>query len=172
MSKKMVCPVCGSKDVTQNDSFCHCNKCRKDFGRSPAADNGKPLIEEITGLRFRDGDCITGSLRARFAQEENCCLYEVYSTYTGEIHKVAAVLSMDEWMEFKRALLEDLYVYDWDKEYIPVNDGRPVDQFKSWELSLIVSPDEEYTSGGVGAYPVYFEGFEKLMKPYLDILED
>ena len=172
MKKLPVCPVCGSKDITKEESFYHCNACKADFGRTPAADNGEPLIHAVTGLRYRDGDCIMGSLRARFAQEETCCLYEVYSTYTGEIKKVAEVLSMDEWMEFKRVLLEDLFVYDWEREYIPVNDGRDVKNDKGWELSLIVSEDEEYTFGGYGEYPVYFKGFEKLMKPHLDLLNE
>ncbi|MBR3358704.1 MAG: TFIIB-type zinc finger domain-containing protein [Solobacterium sp.] len=171
MAKLPACPICGSKDVSRIEGFYHCNACRSDFGRKPVADNGKPLIDEIIGLRYRDGDLIQGSLRARFAAEEGCCLYEVYSTYTGEIKKVAHVLSLEEWKEVKRVLLEELYVYDWDKYYIPPNDGREVDQFKGWELSLEVSPDEVYTSGGFGEYPVYFKGFLKLMDPLLSVLK-
>ncbi|MBR4445233.1 MAG: hypothetical protein IKS37_05010 [Solobacterium sp.] len=172
MKKMPVCPVCGSKDVSRTESFYHCNACRSDFGRKPYADDGTPLIDAITGLRYRSGDCIQGSLRARFAEEETCVLYEVYSTYTGEIKKVAHVLTLEEWTEIKRVLLEELYVYDWDKNYIPPNDGREVDGFRGWELSLIVSPDEEYTSGGFGEYPVYFKGFRKLMDPLLSVLKD
>ena len=171
MPKLPVCPLCGYKKVQPADSFYHCPECLSDFGRQPHSDDGEPMVDAVTGLRFRYGDFISGSVRLRFAQEGDNCLYEVYDANEGGIDKYADLLSLEEWTALKKVLLEDLYVYDWEKLYIPVNDGRKVLGNNEWEFSVIVSDDEEYTYRGFDAYPVYWDKFLVVLEPFFRKLE-
>lgn len=170
MPRLPVCPHCGYKKVEPIDSFYHCPECLSDFGRIPLSDAGEPMLEAVSGLRFRYGDFISGSVRLRFVQEDGNCLYEVYDANEGGIDKYADLLTMEEWTALKKVLLEDLYVYDWEKEYIPVNDGRILGN-NEWEFSVIVSDDEEYTYRGFDAYPVYWDKFLEAMDPFFRKLE-
>lgn len=172
MSKKPVCPHCGSKDVSEAEGFYHCHGCHMDFGREPQSDNGTDMVDDVTGLRFRYGDAISGSVRMRIAQEEDgSCLYEVYDANEGGVDKVADVISAKDWKKIKEKLFDELYVMDWDREYYPVNDGREIRPNNAWELVVSVNDEEEYTFRGVDAYPVYWKEFMKLIEPYFDALK-
>ena len=165
------CPHCGSKNVSRVEGFYRCKNCRKDFGRDPIADDGTLLVDSVRGFRFRFGDVLSGSVRLRINQVDDDCLFEVYDSNEGGLDKVADVLPLDEWHKLKETMLRTLYVYDWDKEYIPVNDGREIRANNEWEFSVIVNEDEEYTHRGVDAYPVYWDRFLKLLDPFFDRLQ-
>ena len=171
IKKTPVCPHCGSKDVKEADGFYHCKNCSSDFGRTALTDDGKPMVDEVTGIRFRFGDAISGSVHLRFAEDAGSCVFEVYDANLGGADKVAEVLPMKKWMELKRKLFEELYVSDWDKFYIPVNDGQTIRGNNSWEFSVIVNENEEVTYSGIDAYPVYWHGLLNLLDPYLDKLK-
>lgn len=171
MPKNPVCPHCGSRNVTNVEDFYRCEDCHRDFGRVPFSDDGVPMVDAVKGLRFRFGDFITGSVHLRFAQEEECCLYEVYDANEGGIDKYADMLSLEEWTELKKKLFENLYIYDWDRYFIPVNDGREIRGNNEWIFSIIVSDDEEYTYTGVDAYPVYWDRYMKVLEPFFKKLE-
>ena len=164
------CPHCGSKNVSRVEGFYRCADCLNDFGRTPYDDNGIPMIEACSGLRFRLGDLFNGSVRLRLGQDGDVCLYEIYDSNGGGLNKYADMLSKEEWNRFRKELFEKVYVYDWDKEYIPVNDGRDVSDDEEWELSVIIDENEEYLYRGYGAYPVYWDKFMKLLKPILENL--
>lgn len=171
MSGTMICPHCGSKHVEKVSDFFVCQDCHRDFGRDFFTDEGIPVKESITDIRFRYGDVISGSVRAHFLQDENQCVYEVYDSYGGGVDKVADVMSRKEWEEFKRKLVEDLYVFDWDKVYYPANDGREIRGNNEWELNIGVGKEEEYTFKGVDAYPAYWNRFTKILEPYINKLK-
>ncbi len=171
MPKNPVCPHCGSRNVTNVEEFYRCEDCHSDFGRVPYSDDGVPMVDAVTGLRFRFGDFITGSVHLRFAQEDDDCLYEVYDANEGGIDKYADVLSLEEWTNLKKKLFENLYMYDWDRSFIPVNDGREIRGNNEWLFSIIVSEDEEYTYSGVDAYPVYWDRFMRVLEPFFKKLE-
>lgn len=171
MPKNPVCPNCGSRNVTNVEDFYRCEDCHTDFGRVPFADDGVPMVDAVKGLRFRFGDFITGSVHLRFAQEDDDCLYEVYDANEGGIDKYADVLSLEEWTDLKKKLFEKLYIYDWDRYFIPVNDGREIRGNNEWIFSIIVNDDEEYTYTGVDAYPVYWDRYMKVLEPFFKKLE-
>ena len=123
MKKLPICPHCGSKNVVAEEDFYHCNDCLVNYGRKVFSDHGEPMVDAVTGLRFRYGDVISGSVRLRFIQDGDVCLYEVYDSHEGGLNKFAGVLSADEWKQLKAKLFESIYVDDWDRMYIPVNDG-------------------------------------------------
>lgn len=171
MKKMPVCPHCGSRKTEENDSFYTCRDCRCDFGREALSDDGHPMTEAVRGMRFRYGDVISGSVRLRFVQDGDICLYEVYDSNEGGVDKNAGVLSAEEWKELRRKLFEDLYLMDWDREYIPVNDGREIRGNNEWEFAVAVDMDEEYVFRGIDAYPVYWNRFLKLLDPFFDELK-
>lgn len=171
VKKIPVCPHCGSKNVKAMNLFYVCKDCSHDFGRPALTDDGESMIDKVTGLRFRYGDAISGSVHLRFAEDEGSCVFEVYDANEGGANKVAEVVPMETWNNIKRKLFEELFVNDWDGEYIPVNDGQSVLGNNSWEFSLIVSENEELTYSGVDAYPVYWHGLLNLLDPYLDKLK-
>ncbi len=171
MPKIPVCPHCGSRNVTNVEEFYRCEDCHTDFGRVPYSDDGVPMTEAVTGLRFRFGDYISGSVHLRFAQEDEDCLYEVYDANEGGIDKYADMLSLEEWGELKKKLFENLFIYDWDKYFIPVNDGREIRGNNEWEFSIIVNEEEEYTYSGVDAYPVYWDRYMRVLEPFFKKLE-
>lgn len=171
MPKLPICPHCGSKLVTPAETFFRCDECHTDFGREPMSDDGRILSESITGIRFRYGDVISGSVRLRFIQDGDTCLYEVYDSNEGGIDKVAGVMNHEEWTAFRHKLFDDLYLFDWDKQYIPVNDGREIRGNNEWEFAVAVSEDEEYIYRGVDAYPVYWNRFLKALDPFFDQLK-
>jgi hypothetical protein len=171
-TKKLpVCPHCGSKNVVAKNSFYLCKDGSHDFGRPALTDDGQPMIDRVTGIRFRFGDAISGSVHLRFAEDEGSCVFEVYDANEGGRDKVAEVVPMKKWQEIKRKLFEELYVNDWDREYMPVNDGQSVLGNNSWDLEVIVSENEEVKYYGVDAYPVYWHGLLNLLDPYLDKLK-
>lgn len=165
------CPHCGSKEVSRVEGFYRCAGCLTDFGRVPYDDNGVPMIEACSGLRFRFGDLINGSVRLRMGQDGDVCLYEIYDSNGGGLNKHADMLDKAAWDKFRKELFNKVYVNDWNKEYIPVNDGTPVITDQDWELSVIVDENEEYIFRGYGAFPVYWDKFMKLLKPILANLE-
>lgn len=171
-TKKLpTCPHCGSKKVKKVDTFYRCSECKNDFGREVLTDDGLSMIEEVKGIRFRFGDIISGSVRLRFAQDGEDCLYEVYDSFEGGLNKVAGVLTHDEWIDFKKKLFNSIYVNDWAKDYIPVNDGKTVRDNNHWELAYYVNENEEYIYEGVDSYPVYWTQFTRLLKPFVDQLK-
>jgi hypothetical protein len=170
--KLPVCPHCGEKEVSRVESFYRCSSCHIDFGRTPVSDEGVPMVDAVTGLRFQYGDVISGSLRLRFLQDGEVCLYEVYDTNGGNIKKHADVLSGAEWKKLKKNLFENLFVTDWDHVYYPVNDGREISHNDAWSLAVIVNENEEYEYQGVDEKPVYWKGFEKLFKPFFEDLDE
>ena len=129
------------------------------------------MIDAVTGLRFKYGDVISGSVRLRFIQDGDVCLYEVYDSHEGGLNKFAGVLSADEWKELKRKLFEDIYVNDWDRVYIPVNDGREIRDNNEWAFNVIVNDSEEYGYWGVDEHPVYWKKFMDLIEPFMDNLK-
>ena len=168
MAKTPVCPHCGSKETVDNESFYTCNACHNDFGREALSDDGESMITAVKGMRFRYGDVISGSVRLRFVQDGDVCLYEVYDSYEGGVNKFAGVLEGKEWTKLKKTLFESLYLMDWDREYIPVNDGREIRGNNEWEFAVAVSMDEEYVYRGVDADPAYWNKFMKLIEPFFD----
>ncbi len=172
MAKTPVCPACGSKMVTRVETFYRCSDCKKDFGRTPMSDDGVPMEKAVTGLRFRFGDIVTGSVRLRFIEEpDKDALYEVYDSNEGGLNKFAGVLTATEWVKFKKNLFEKAYVADWDRSYIPVNDGREISANNEWNLAVIVSDAEEIEFSGFDAYPVYWNAFLKLVDPFFENLK-
>ena len=171
MARLPVCPKCGSKQTSRVENFYRCADCRSDFGRKPYTDDGEPMAESVKGLRFRFGDLISGSVRLRMAEDLGSCLWEVYDTNDGDLDKYADVLDSEEWMTFKETLFSKLFYYDWDKEYIPVNDGREVRGNNEWEVDVIVNENEEYTCRGYDAYPIYWDGFMKLLDSFFNKLQ-
>lgn len=171
MAKLPVCPKCGSKQTSRVEQFYRCAACHSDFGREILSDEGENMAEAVKGVRFRFGDLISGSVRLRMAEDLDSCLWEVYDTNGGDLDKVADVLDAEEWKAFKKAMFEDLFIYDWDKEYIPVNDGREIRGNNAWEVDIIVNENEEYTYRGYDAYPVYWDKFMKLLDPFFNKLQ-
>lgn len=171
MSKTLICPHCGSKETKEENGWYHCSACHRDFGRTPFSDDGTEMVKAVTGLRFRYGDIFAGSVRLRFVSDGEGCVYEVYDANEGGVDKVAGVLDDKAWKKFKENLFEKLFVMDWDKEYVPVNDGREIRGNNEWELAVEVGESEEYVYHGVDAYPVYWNRFMKLLDPFFDQLK-
>jgi hypothetical protein len=171
VKKLPVCPLCGSKNVKAVDGFYHCKDCSSDFGRTAYTDDGEAMVDKVTGLRFRYGDETSGSVHLRFAEDEGSCVFEVYDAHLGGADKVAEVVPMDKWMAIKKKLFEELFVADWDRVYMPVNDGQSLPGNNSWEFSVIVNENEEMTYRGVDAHPVYWREFLNVLGPYLDKLK-
>lgn len=169
--KTPICPHCGGKKVTRVDAFYHCEECKRDFGREALSDSGESMIEAIKGMRFRYGDIISGSARLRFVQDGDDCLYEVYDSFQGGLNKYAGVLSNDEWIAMKKKMFEKIFLNDWDKEYIPVNDGKKVPENNHWEFAMYVNENEEYIFKGVDAYPIYWSQFMKVLHPFFENLK-
>ena len=169
--KLPVCPHCGSKNVKEVHHFYTCKDCSLDFGREAFSDDGRPMSDAVTGILFRYGDTISGSVHLRFAEDEGNCVFEVYDAHEGGANKVVEVVPMKTWMELKRKLFDVLFVNDWDKEYMPVNDGQSILGNNSWEFSVIVNENEEQVYHGVDAYPVYWHELMNLLDPYLDQLK-
>jgi DNA-directed RNA polymerase subunit RPC12/RpoP len=169
--KVPVCPHCGSKNVKTENGFYRCRDCSNDFGRTAMSDEGIPMIDAVTGLRFRYGDAISGSVHLRFAEDEGSCVFEVYDANEGGSNKHAEVIPMKTWMALKRKLFEELYVADWNREYMPVNDGQSVQDNNTWDFSVIVNENEEILYRGVDAYPVYWKELLALLDPYLEKLK-
>ncbi len=171
MRKIVVCPHCGSKKIEKFDTFSRCEDCQRDFGRAALDDEGRNLTESVKGLRFRYGDVITGSVRLRFVEDPSKqALFEVYDSNDG-LNKVAGIISEEEWNTLRKDLFEKVFVGDWEREYIPKNDGREIRGNNEWEFSTIVSEDEEYTYHGVDAYPVYWQDLLDLLEPYFNQLK-
>ena len=161
-----VCPHCGSKTTEALENYEKCLDCGMSFGREEVADNGESLIKAVHGLRFRYGDVVSGSVRLRMAEDSGVCVFEVYDANNGGVDKVADVISMDEWNKIKETLFHKLYLADWDKTYIPVNDGKTVSDNNEWELGLDVGDDEELVYRGYDAFPPYWKGFMKVLDPF------
>ena len=71
MAKKLICPHCGSKDVEKHSEYFVCNSCKNSFGRVALSDEGIPMVDAVTGLRFRYGDIVSGSVRLIMIQEKD-----------------------------------------------------------------------------------------------------
>lgn len=172
MAKKLPnCPHCGSKNVKQTKVHYLCKDCKNEFGRPALSDDGISMVDAVKALRFRYGDNVSGSVWLLMGEDETGeCLYEVYDAENGGADKYADVLSAKDWKAFKRKLFESLYVTDWDKEYIPVNDGKEIYDGNMWRLSVIVSDEEEVEYRGYGAYPIYWNAFLKLVDPFFNKL--
>lgn len=170
MANQSVCPHCGSKNTEAVENHFKCNDCNLDYGRVEYSDNGKPLVEAVCGLRFRYGDIVSGSVRLRMAEDGDVCVFEVYDAIQGGVDKVADVISMDEWKAFKETLYHKLYLADWDKEYIPVNDGQRVSENNDWELGVLLDDDEEMIYRGYDEFPAYWKGFLNLIDPFFSRL--
>ncbi len=171
MSKKIICPHCGSKKVQELEEYYLCDDCKNSFGREALSDKGIPMVEAVKGLRFRYGDIVSGSARLRMIQEKDgSCVYEVYDANEGGIDKVADVLSSEEWMKLKESLFQDLYLADWKRLYIPNNDGKMLLENNEWELGIDISWDEVYEYYGYDAYPPYWKDLMKLIEPFFNKL--
>lgn len=172
MSKKIICPHCGSKKVEDHNGYYVCEACKNSFGREAVSDKGIPMVEAVKGLRFRYGDVVSGSVRLRIVEEKDgSCLFEVYDANGGGVDKVADVLSQEEWKTLKEDLFHSLYLADWDREFIPNNDGKSILDNNEWELGIDVNSDEVYEYVGYDAYPVYWKDLMKLIEPFFDRLE-
>lgn len=166
-----VCPHCGSHHVQKIDNFYRCDDCARDFGRSETADDGTPLTEAIRGLRFRYGDVVSGSVRLRIEETDKDVRFEVYDANEGGVDKVEDKLDKEEWMKIKDRLINHLYVPDWDREYIAVNDGQKVPENNEWELDLDINEDEVMTYRGYDATPVYWSSLMRIINPFFNKLE-
>lgn len=172
MSKKLICPHCGSKNVVAHNGYYVCDSCKNSFGREALSDKGIPMVEAVKGLRFRYGYVVSGSVRLRMIEEKDgTCLYEVYDANEGGVDKVADVLSASEWKTLKEKLYNELYLADWNHEFIPNNDGKKVLDNNEWELGIDVSWDEVYEYTGYDAYPAYWKDLMKLIEPFFQRLE-
>lgn len=161
-----VCPLCGSSNTTKVKNFYHCNDCLSDFGRQPKADDGTPMVEAVKGLRFKYGDISTGSIRERFNEDGGVCLYEITDTNGGNLSKVNGVLTPEEWKCLKAKLVEELFLGDWSRNYIPINDGRAVQGNNAWSLDVVVSDDETYSFSGIDAFPIYWDEFYQIVDSF------
>ena len=74
------------------------------------------------------------------------------------------------WKAFKETLYHKLYLADWDKEYIPVNDGQRVSENNDWELGVLLDDDEEMIYRGYDEFPAYWKGFLNLIDPFFSRL--
>lgn len=166
MANLIICPHCGSRNTAVSEQHMTCLDCQMDFGRVENSDSGKPMVEAVHGLRFRYGDVVSGSVRLRMAEDGDVCVFEVYDANEGGVDKVADVISMDEWKAFKETLYNQLYLADWDRVYIPVNDGQRISENNDWELGIDVDEDEEIVYCGYDEFPVYWKGFLKLIDPF------
>lgn len=162
----IVCPHCGSKNIEKLENYEKCLDCGISFGREETSDDGEPLTKAVHGLRFRYGDVVSGSVRLRMAEDSGVCVFEVYDANNGGVDKVADVISMEEWEKMKDTLFHKLYIADWDKTYIPVNDGKTVSDNNDWELGFDVGEDEEIVYRGYDAFPPYWKGFMKVLDPF------
>lgn len=172
MAKKLpVCPHCGSKNVTDTKSHYLCKDCKNEFGRPALSDDGISMVDAVKALRFRYGDYVSGSVWLLMGEDETGdCLYEVYDANEGGADKYADVLSAKDWKNLKKKLFETLYVTDWDKQYLPKNDGKEVHGNNAWRLSLIVSDNEEIEFHGHDAYPAYWNSLMRILDPFFDKL--
>lgn len=166
MADHTVCPHCGSTNTEAVENHYKCLDCALDFGREEMSDAGTPLVEAMKGLRFRYGDIVGGSVRLRMVEDEDVCVFEVYDANEGGVDKVADIISLNTWNRFKSTLYHDLYLADWDREYIPVNDGQTVSENNEWELGILMEDDEEVVYRGYDAFPAYWKGFMDLLDPY------
>lgn len=173
MSDKLPeCPFCGSKNITRIDQFYECRDCNRDFGRDFTSDDGRPLMDAVKEIRFRYGDTISGSVRVRIQENEDGGVqYEVYDSNGGGVDKVKGMVEAKEWNNVKKKLFEDYFVQDWDRVYLPKNDGKKESENNSWELVFAVNEDEEHKIEGVDAYPPYWNKVMKLMDPFFKKLE-
>lgn len=172
MSEKLpVCPHCGSKEVIEEDGFYRCQKCTNDFGRKAVSDDGQPMVDVVKGLRFSYGSLLSSTEYLRIAEDGKSVVFEAYRAMNGKIKKNADVLEYEDWQKMKKFLFEQLFVNDWDREYLPVYDGEFVPDGMRWELSLIVDDDEELTIKGSDAYPVYWKSFEKIITKLLQRID-
>lgn len=169
--KLPVCPHCGSHHVKKIEDFYRCDDCRRDFGRSETADDGTPLTDAVKGLRFRYGDIVSGSVRLRIVEADGKVKYEVYDANEGGVDKVEDELSSEEWMKIKDKLINHLFVSDWDREYIAVNDGQSVPDNNEWELDLDINEDEVLTYRGYDAVPAYWTQLMRIVNPFFKKLE-
>ena len=166
----IICPHCGSRNTEKVENYHKCLDCGLDFGREEVTDDGLALEDAICGLRFRFGDVVSGSVRLRMAEDGDVCVFEVYDANEGGVDKIADVISMDEWKKIKNTLVAKLYIADWNKVYIPVNDGRTVSENNEWELGLAIGNDGEIVYRGYDAFPPYWKDFMKLMDPFFSRL--
>ncbi len=169
--KLPVCPHCGSKRVVEVQNFYRCEDCNQDFGRAVSADDGTLLKDAVKGLRFRYGDIVNGSVRLRIVQDETECLYEVYDANGGGVDKVADVLSLADWQDMKEKLFDKMFVADWQKVYIPRNDGTKLLDNNEWELDLDVNDDETISICGYDDEPVYWNALMRIIRPFFKKLE-
>lgn len=172
MAKKLICPHCGSKDVEKHSEYFVCNNCKNSFGRVALSDEGTPMVDAVTGLRFRYGDIVSGSVHLRMIQEKDgSCVYEVYDANEGSFDKVADVLSKEDWTRLKDWLFNELYLLDWNKEYIPENNGQNQLDNNEWELGIDINWDEGLEYRGYDAYPPYWKEFLKAVEPLFNKLK-
>lgn len=172
MVKKLPnCPHCGSKNVKTIKDHYLCKECKNEFGRLALSDDGEPMVDAVKALRFRYGDYLSGSVWLIMGEDETKeCLYEVYDAENGGADKYVDCLSEKEWKEFKEKLFESLLVMDWDKEYLPKNDGKEIPDNNAWRLSIFVNDEEVVEYHGHGAYPIYWNAFMKLVDPFFNKL--
>ncbi len=175
MSAQVVCPHCGSKETEERKgSFYYCKECTNEFGRDRNTDDGVPLVEAIQGLRFSYGNMVTGSIRIRFAWDEEgqTCVYEVYQVKDGKINKIADTIEQKEFDRIRNSLVNTMFVQDWDKVYYPINDGSSFNPDAEWRLDIIVKDEDERTYRGIDAYPPYFSKLNTYLKKYFAKLEE
>ncbi len=168
MSEEKMCPHCGSRETEVREGHYYCRNCGREFGRDKETNNGEPLKEKLTGLRFGIGNEKDGVLRIRIAKEAQTdeVVYEVYQAKNGFINKKADIMDTAVWNRLVNTLVDECFVCDWDRQYYPVNDGATLYQGVGWRLDLIVEGEDEITYQGIDAYPVYLARVRRLLAPY------
>lgn len=171
MAEKM-CPCCGSRQTEKRNNYFFCRNCGRDFGRDKETRDGKDMKQELTGIRFAIGDIDGNSYHLRIAKDDavDAIIYEVYSARDGVIRKNADVISREEAVKLRDALVDDCFVCDWDLQYYPVNDGKTLTPDVHWRLDLITKDDDDITIHGDDAWPPYFKTLVKMLNPFFETI--
>mgnify|MGYP003611462848 FL=1 len=186
--KRRICPRCGSKDtakilwgtrafsedleeklkkketalgsccVSDNNPTYHCNKCKKDFGRSTS------LNETLTNsIHFCLGGYFGGYHDVTISKTITGALIE-YRPPIGAKDAtpiVKEILSVD-WMSFVSDLYR-CYVSDWKNHYVDpdILDGT------QWELEIVFEDQSIMKRHGSNAYPPHWKKFISVFKEYI-----
>lgn len=172
--KNPKCPYCGGLNTISHHNSWYCRDCSAEFGRDALNDDGIPMKDAMSGLRFSYGSVVSGSMSIRFVWDEDgqSCLYEVYQAKDGVIRKQADLIDAQKWNQIKDTLIDKLYVCDWQNTYYPPTDGSPYNPDHEWRLDLLEKDGQEKIFRGYDSFPPYFNDLQKIFRPYIRKLDE